>query len=506
MAEAAEGFLNSVLRSGLLDKTQLQDALRSFPKDRLGKPQEIAKHLIQMGKLSRFQAHKLLAGATLGLRLGPYLIQTPIGRGGMGMVYLALDIRNSQHVAIKVLPPKRARAEERYLARFQREMYLSQKVSHPHIAHTHEAGVSQGVYFIAMEYIPGQSLHRLVMTQGPLQTARAAHLFAEVASALEHAHELGLIHRDLKPSNIMVTPNVHAKVLDLGLAMMEGEVSESTEVIGGRGYLLGSLDYMAPEQTLDATQVDARSDLYAMGCVLYFALTGKPPFPEGSAKDKVSAHRHQEPAAIQGRRQSRYTGWVREAGAPLAREKARGSLSSSRTGACRAANLVPARRRAADRKGGRPNSRSRGPRLGNRPAHPGRSQRGPTANGRAPPGRRADTVADFFSRRGERGAAHSRWLRGLSGRCLSFWCSRCCFCGKELVGPIFMADASRDKRNGVRRLKISNQLVIGGDHLASFDFGRDVKARASTERAGRISRMILPLARQISYRCSSSSS
>jgi serine/threonine protein kinase len=139
------------------------------------------------------------------------------------------------------------------------------------------------------------SLYRLVTTQGPLSVPRAAHLFAEVASALEHAHGLGLIHRDLKPSNIMVTPNNHAKVLDLGLAMMEGEVSDDIEVIGGRGYVVGSVDYMAPEQTLDSTQVDGRSDLYALGCALYFALTGKPPFPGGTTKEKLHAHRHQEP-------------------------------------------------------------------------------------------------------------------------------------------------------------------------------------------------------------------
>src|SRR6202795_740645 len=127
MAEAAEVFLKSVLRSGLLDKDQLVAALRSLPKDRLRQPQEVAKHLIHAGKLSRFQAHKLLNGATLGLRLGSYLIQTPIGRGGMGSVFLAMDRRTGMHLAIKALPPKKARAEERYLARFQREMELSQK-------------------------------------------------------------------------------------------------------------------------------------------------------------------------------------------------------------------------------------------------------------------------------------------------------------------------------------------------------------------------------------------
>lgn len=301
MAQAAEAFLKSVLRSGLLDRAQLQAALRHFPKDRVDNPRALADHLIGTGKLSRFQAQKLLGGATLGLKLGPFQIQTPIGKGGMGAVYLALDGRTGQHVAVKVLPPKKAREEERYLARFQREMALSQKVSHPHIAQTHEVGVSQGVNYIAMEYIPGKSLFQLVNGQGPLPVPRAAHLFAEVAAALEHAHGLGLIHRDLKPSNIMVTPNDHAKVLDLGLALVKGEVLEDIEVVGGKGYVVGSVDYMAPEQTHDATQVDARSDLYALGCCLYFALTGKPPFPGGKTRDKVNAQRQQEPDPIQWR-------------------------------------------------------------------------------------------------------------------------------------------------------------------------------------------------------------
>lgn len=301
MPVAAEGFLRSVLRSGLLDREQLASALRGLRKESLNDPQEVANHLVQAGKLSPFQAHKLLRGATLGLKLGPYHILAPVGKGGMGAVYLALDTRSGTHRAVKVLPPKRARAEDRYLARFQREMELSRKVSHPHIAQTHEAGVFQGVYYLAMEYIPGRSLFRLVTSEGPLDVRRAARLFAEVAAALEHAHGLGLIHRDLKPSNIMVTPNDHAKILDFGLALMEGEVSGEVEVIGGRGYVVGSVDYMAPEQTHDATQVDPRSDLYAMGCCLYFALTGRPPFPGGKTRDKVNAHRSQEPESVQAR-------------------------------------------------------------------------------------------------------------------------------------------------------------------------------------------------------------
>ncbi|MCI0376976.1 MAG: serine/threonine protein kinase [Gemmataceae bacterium] len=301
MAEAADGFLKTLLRSGLLGREQLEEALRSLPKERQENPQEMANHLIRVGRLSRFQALKLLHGVTRGLKLGPFQVLTPIGRGGMGAVYLALDTRNGRHVAVKVLPPKRARQEERYLTRFQREMELSKKVQHPHIAQTHEVGVSDGVYYIAMEYIPGLSLYRMVNTQGPLDVSRVAHLFSEVASALEHAHGVGLVHRDLKPSNIMITPNEHAKVLDFGLAMMEGEEVEDSQVLGGRGYVVGSVDYMAPEQTFDSTQVDGRSDLYALGCCIYFALSGKAPFPGGTSKEKIQAHRRQEPDPIQWR-------------------------------------------------------------------------------------------------------------------------------------------------------------------------------------------------------------
>src|SRR5262249_12625358 len=155
----------------------------------------MADHLVKLGKLSRFQASKLIGGAPLGLVLGPYQVLAPIGRGGMGTVYLARDTRSQMLLALKVLPPKRAREEERLLARFRREMELSQRVAHPHIAWTYEVGVYQGVYFIAMEYIPGRSLYRLVQEEGPLPVGRAARLFAEVAAALDHAHHQGLIHR-----------------------------------------------------------------------------------------------------------------------------------------------------------------------------------------------------------------------------------------------------------------------------------------------------------------------
>jgi serine/threonine protein kinase len=291
-------FLRVVLRSGLLSREQLQEALRGLPREHRDDPQHIADHLIHKGALSRFQATKLLKGTARGLLLGPFQVLAPIGKGGMGSVYLARDQRSEQLLALKILPPKRAREEERLLARFRREMEMSQRVSHPHIAWTCEVGVCQGIYYIAMEYIPGVSLYRLVNEEGPLRVPRAARLFSEIASALEHAHGQGLIHRDLKPSNIMITPHDHAKLLDLGLAVMQGETGVDREVIGGQGYIVGSMDYIAPEQSTDAAGVDPRSDIYGLGCTLYFSLTGRLPFPGGTNREKILRHRTEEPTPI----------------------------------------------------------------------------------------------------------------------------------------------------------------------------------------------------------------
>jgi eukaryotic-like serine/threonine-protein kinase len=298
---AVDDFLRNVLRSGLLQRDELQNSLRTLPTERREDVAAISDHLIGAGKLTRFQAHKILQGITVGLVLGTFHLLVPLGRGGMGTVYLARDARTQEHVALKILPPKLARTKERLLARFQREMELSQKIKHPHLARAAEVGTFQNVHFIAMEFIPGRTLYRLVTTEGPLPVPRVAHLFAEVASALAHAHRQNVIHRDLKPSNLMITPRDHAKVLDLGLAFTEGEEVDDREVVGGKGYIVGSIDYMAPEQTRDPTNIDARADLYALGACMYFALTGVPLFPEGTVHEKVKAHRHEPPPRVRSK-------------------------------------------------------------------------------------------------------------------------------------------------------------------------------------------------------------
>jgi eukaryotic-like serine/threonine-protein kinase len=323
MSAEAEAFVRTVLRSGLLGREQLQATLRTLPLAARAEARQLADHLIQQGQLTRFQAHKLLQGVSIGLVIGPYQLQAILGRGGMGSVYLAMDTRSKAHVALKVLPPKRAREEERQLARFLREKDLTQKVRHPHLALTLEVGESAGIHYIAMEYIPGQTLYRLVIKEGPLPVPRAARLFAEVAEALAAGHERGVIHRDVKPSNIMVTPHDHAKVLDMGLAFTTGELVEDVEVVGGKGYVVGSIDYMAPEQTRDATRIDGRADVYALGCCLYFAMTGRPPFPAGSLREKVQAHRFQEPEPLRARNPSVPEGFAQVVHRMLAKDPER---------------------------------------------------------------------------------------------------------------------------------------------------------------------------------------
>ena len=266
MSADSDAFVQAVMRSGLVEPTQFKATLRTMPDASRESARRLADYLIDQGKLTRFQAQKLLQGITIGLVIGPFQLEAVLGRGGMGNVYLARDTRNNTHIALKVLPPKRAREEVRQLARFLREKDLAQKVRDPHVALTYEVGEAGGIHYIAMEYIPGQTLYRLVGKEGPL-----------------------------------AVPHDHAKILDLGLAFMTGEEVEDVEVVGGKGYVVGSIDYMAPEQTRDATRIDGRADVYAMGCCMYFALTGKPPFPTGTLKEKVLAHRQTEPESVRAK-------------------------------------------------------------------------------------------------------------------------------------------------------------------------------------------------------------
>ena len=227
-------------------------------------------------------------------RLGQYEIVAPIGRGGMGTVYKALHTRLKRMVAIKVLARHRT-GDPQALARFQREMEAVGQLDHPHLVRAHDAGEADGRHFLVMEFLNGVDLARVVRDGGPLSVADACKAIHQAALGVEHAHEHGLIHRDLKPSNLMLTVDGHVKVLDLGLARLTDETFSLGDMTSA-GQIVGTGDFIAPEQGQDARKADARSDVYSLGCTFFFLLAGCAPFSDPSYDTlikKVLAHGHE---------------------------------------------------------------------------------------------------------------------------------------------------------------------------------------------------------------------
>jgi serine/threonine-protein kinase len=291
-------FVNDLAHSRLVNSAGIAAARAAMPPGpESDAALRLARVLVEQGRLTRYQAQKVLAGVTKGFFLGGYKILKRLGAGGMGKVYLAERQSDGQVMAIKVLPPRRAAEQKQALERFQREMEISQRLNHAHIARTFEVGRDGEVYFMVMEYIPGASLYELVRSArgGPLRVPDAARLFQMVAWGLEAAHAAGLIHRDIKPSNIMITPEGEAKILDLGLAKDTTQASPLTTP----NTVIGTLDYASPEQLGNAARADARSDLYSVGCTLYFALSGRAPFEGGDVVNKIYKQQMEDPPALE---------------------------------------------------------------------------------------------------------------------------------------------------------------------------------------------------------------
>jgi serine/threonine protein kinase len=290
-------FVSNLSKTGLLSQREIDDARGAIvPSSGPQSSIRLAQVLIDRGALTAYQARKILAGATRGFVLDGYRLRKPLGRGGMGQVFLA-DAPDGSRVAIKVLPPRKALEEENALRRFQRERDLSRRCSHPNLARTLGEGSVGDIHYMVMEYIRGASLFDLVKSrsQGALNVPDAARLFLKVADGLAAAHRAGLIHRDIKPSNIMITPEGEAKILDLGLARALGEEVALTR----DNAVLGTLDYASPEQLSDAAKADRRSDLYSFGCTLYFALAGRPPFEGGDMINKIFKQRMEDPEPLE---------------------------------------------------------------------------------------------------------------------------------------------------------------------------------------------------------------
>ena len=215
-------------------------------------------------------------------------IEAVAGRGGMGVVYRATELSLGRPVALKLLAPDRA-GDEEFRERFQREWRMAASIDHPNVIPIYGAGDHDGSLYLVMRYVGGTDLHALLREQGRLDPERAAELVAQLASALDAAHAAGLVHRDVKPANVLLAGN-HAYLSDFGLTRLAGSDTELT----GSGQWIGTVEYCSPEQ-LQGERTDARADVYSLGCVLFAALCGRPPFAQGTVTATMLSHLHDPP-------------------------------------------------------------------------------------------------------------------------------------------------------------------------------------------------------------------
>jgi eukaryotic-like serine/threonine-protein kinase len=300
--ESAADLLDALRLGKLLEPAQLEELtgglLAHFPDSR-----SLAAHLIRRGWLTPYQANQLLQGRGAGLLLGSYVLMDRLGEGGMGQVFKARNWKLGRVVALKLIRKERLGNPDA-VRRFHREIRAAAQLDHPHVVHAYDADEAGGAHFFVMELVEGTDLGRLVKKEGPLPIDLACAYARQAALGLQHAFERGLVHRDVKPQNLLLTPQGVVKVLDLGLARLSqgGEDGEGSSTMTQEGAVMGTPDYMAPEQTLDSHAVDIRADLYSLGCTLYFLLTGKVPFPGGSLGEKIARHQMREPEPVERRR------------------------------------------------------------------------------------------------------------------------------------------------------------------------------------------------------------
>jgi WD40 repeat protein/tRNA A-37 threonylcarbamoyl transferase component Bud32 len=291
-------FVDHLGRYRCLDATALQE-VRSVFASRFPEPRALAKELLRRAWLTPYQANQLLQGKGPELLLGSYVLLERLGGGGMGQVFKARNWKLGQTVAIKVIRKDRL-ADPEMVRRFRREIRAAAQLDHPHIVRALDADEVRGTHLFVMEYVEGIDLAQLVKEKGPLPVAEACDYVRQAALGLQHAFERGLVHRDVKPHNLLLTPQGVVKLLDLGLARLEVRSDgEASSTVTGEGAVMGTPDYIAPEQATDARTADIRADLYGLGCTLFFLLTGRVPFPAGTFIQKINQHQFEPPPAVE---------------------------------------------------------------------------------------------------------------------------------------------------------------------------------------------------------------
>ncbi len=267
-------FLDLVPKAGVMEPERLQTYVRGLQSAGTlpGAPSQVCDRMVRDGLLTQFQAQQLLLGKYLGFTIGNYQILELLGSGGMSAVYLCRHRELNHRVAVKVLPKALAK-DPTLLKRFYREARVSAALQHENIVRGFEADNERNQHFLVMEYVEGSSLQEIVRNRGPMSLLRAAHYIRQAATGLQYAHEQGMVHRDIKPANLLVDRNGTVKILDMGLSRFYQE----DDSILTRD-VLGTLDYLAPEQARDSHTVDIRADIYSLGATFYFLLTGHAPF------------------------------------------------------------------------------------------------------------------------------------------------------------------------------------------------------------------------------------
>ncbi len=253
----------------------------------------LAVELVRRGKLTKFQALRLLEGKWQGLVLGKYVLREKIGEGGMGEVYKAEHRRMKRPVVVKILPT-RAMEQPGAVELFQREVEAAAQVSHKNIVTAYDADESDGIHFLVMEYVDGESVGILVDRVGPFPVDATLAIVIQAASGLDYAHSKGIVHRDIKPNNLLLDVEGIVKVLDMGLARFDRPFADQqgeSRLAENRHQIFGTVEYMPPEQADHPDLVDRRSDIYSLGCTMFRLLVGHPPYQGDTPVDTLLAHR-----------------------------------------------------------------------------------------------------------------------------------------------------------------------------------------------------------------------
>ncbi len=316
-----DGLLNSIARAGLIESQLVQRLLNEVDPETAGNAARFGRLLVEADLLTEYQRNLLVQGTAEPVVLGDYIILDRIGHGGMGQVYKARHRRMDRIVALKTLPDELA-GDSDALARFHREVKAAARLSHPHIVTAHDAREDNGIHYLVMEYVPGNDLAKHVKSHGPMSPLAAVQCILQAAKGLEYAHQQGVVHRDVKPNNLLLSGGLRdesrgvlqdpssatfsqpstldsrpmVKVLDMGLARIDhpdGDPRKSLKDLTASGAVMGTIDYMAPEQAENTHNADQRSDIYSLGMTFYYLLTGKTAYSGSTVMERLLAHREQ---------------------------------------------------------------------------------------------------------------------------------------------------------------------------------------------------------------------